>query len=158
MQYSWPPADPTRLPNPDPPRGNASAFVYGNEGFNPALRPSSAALRARSRDSSHPQPQQPGDTGWDGVDGTITEYSEESDDASGSSSPERYLSDYDEHDEGPMGAGERMAGSHMRVRRGSEGYEIRSGVAGWDVEAGNRPPWEREGRYNYYVPDGQGGA
>lgn len=158
MQYSWPPADPTRLPNPDPPRGNASAFVYGNEGFNPALRPSSAALRARSRDGPHPSSQRPGVTGWNGGDGTITEYSEESDDASGSSSPERYLSDYDEHDEGPLGAGERMAGSHMRVRRGSEGYEIRSGVAGWDVETGNRPPWEREGRYNYYVPDGEGGA
>jgi hypothetical protein len=117
--------------------------VYGNEGFNPALRPSSAALRARSRDGPHPNSQWPGGTGWDGGNGTITEYSEES---------------YDEHDEGPLGAGERMAGSHMRVRRGSEGYEIRSGVAGWDVEAGNRPPWERQGRYNYYVPDGEGGA
>jgi hypothetical protein len=75
-----------------------------------------------------------------------------------SSSPERYLSDYDDEGEGPMNRGERMAGPDSgRMRRGSEGWEVRAGVAGWDLESHSalehRPVWEREGRYNLYVPE-----
>lgn len=103
--------------------------MYGN-GFNPALVPSSGAQR---------------------------EDSEGSDSEHSGSSPEPYLSDYD--DDIPL------AYTSSRVRRGSEGWEVRP-APGWatgmgprdgqmfakDVEHFSARPWERPGRYKVYVP------
>lgn len=96
---------------------------------------------------------------------------------SSSSSPVRYLSDYDDRDEDddddvPLGAAReqerqrRMQPLRRRthVRAGSEGYEVRQ-VQGWQTDwgaverweddpegqAGTRP-WEEEGRYVVYEP------
>ncbi|OCF36404.1 palmitoyltransferase PFA4 [Kwoniella heveanensis BCC8398] len=178
VQYSWPPQDPSRLPNPRPLPSGASAFVYGNEGFNPALRPSNSAMRSRH---SHTPPAEAHGFELEQSNGHDhgAGYSSGEDRDYGStysrsttSSPEIYLSDYDEDGEGPMGAGERLP----RVRRGSEGWEVRPKRPPWDTspEIANYPnvdvegghveqgqggwrrdrPWEEEGRYNYYVPEG----
>ncbi|WRT67380.1 uncharacterized protein IL334_004351 [Kwoniella shivajii] len=164
VQYSWPPQDPTRLPNPHPLPDGTSPFVYGNEGFNPNLRPSNSAIRSRSSrtpsdhnhnyDANH-NDQYGNDGNGDEVysSGEDRDYgSDLSDSRSRSSSPEIYLSDYDDHNEGPLPSGERLP----RVRRGSEGWEVRPGPATWaggdDVEHGSRRPWEDQGRYHYYVP------
>ncbi|WVR05338.1 hypothetical protein IAU60_002352 [Kwoniella sp. DSM 27419] len=156
VQYSWPPQDPSRLPDPRPLPQGTSPFVYGNEGFNPALRPSNSAMRSRvghpggSTLSSHDYQQD--DAYSSGEDRTYGSFGS----GSGSSSPERYLSDYDDDNEGPMRPGERLP----RVRRGSEGWEVRpAGGAAWDqpdvegrAAAPWDRPWEREGRYNVYGP------
>lgn len=53
----------------------------------------------------------------------------------------------------------------MRVRQGSEGYEVRP-VGSWNIVDEPPPqsqlprpvvdrPWEEEGRYNVYHPDGE---
>ncbi len=68
-----------------------------------------------------------------------------------SSSPEPYLSDMDDEAEDPD--------RRVRVREGSEGYEI-APRRGWmdDFDRGarsspaGRMPWEQEGRYNVYEP------
>jgi len=155
VQYAWPPQDPSRLPDPPPPPSNASPFVYGNDGFNPSLRPSNSALRARHRHPHHSQEDEQGDVYSSGSD------REKDSSPSRSSSPERYLSDYDEDDWGPMDRSERTG--RTRVRQGSEGWEVRP-VAGWgvedDLEGREGRPWEDEGRYNVYDPglesDGEG--
>jgi hypothetical protein len=65
-------------------------------------------------------------------------------DDSGSSSPEPYMSDYDED----------------RVRQGSEGWEVKPSVSPWNDPLLNggmddlRRPWERDGRYNVYDDQG----
>ncbi|WWC60858.1 uncharacterized protein I303_103434 [Kwoniella dejecticola CBS 10117] len=160
-QYLWPPKDPGRLPDPRPIPSGTSPFIYGNEGFNPNLRPSNSQIRARSQYSTTPQDvdkdeEQAYSSGEDRDYGSISEGSSRS----RSSSPEIYLSDYDEHNEGPLG-GQRMP----RMRRGSEGWEVRPAAGSWaghmrDIEGADdgpsyssRRPWEEEGRYNYYIPD-----
>ncbi|WWD09908.1 hypothetical protein V865_008037 [Kwoniella europaea PYCC6329] len=159
VQYSWPPQDPTRLPNPRPIPNGTSPFIYGNEGFNPNLRPSNSQIRSRSGYSRTPPNHDHREEGYSSTEereyGSISSGSN-----SRSSSPEIYLSDYDDHNEGPLPSGKRLP----RVRRGSEGWEVRPGPAGpagsWaDLEHGGdtelreqRRPWEDEGRYNYYVP------
>ncbi|KAL7424244.1 Palmitoyltransferase [Cryptotrichosporon argae] len=196
-QYAWPPADPTRLPNPVRPR-HASAFVYG-DGLNPALEPSS--MRRRSN------PDQRGERGdvWPGqhehglapdverqVGWAHTHDAGYSSSERSSSSPEPYLSDYDDDEwDGPhrrrkAGKGGQPGGqqeeddndnddndddvplAHLptRVRRGSEGYEVRSrpawetgeldwahGVTDAQRERWAERPWEERGRYNVYDPD-----
>jgi hypothetical protein len=48
----------------------------------------------------------------------------------------------------------------MRVRQGSEGYEVRP-MGDWNIvdepqrASGDTRPWEEEGRYNVYHPDGE---
>lgn len=82
-------------------------------------------------------------------DGEVRDGNESED---SSSSPEPYLSDYDDEDDRPL------AYSSSRVRRGSEGWEVRPAAAqdwaaqaAWDVEARSRvQPWEEPGRYNVY--------
>lgn len=96
-------------------------------------------------------------------DGEIIEEDEESDHTS--SSPEFYLSDYDDEDDDKP-----LAYTSARVRRGSEGWEIRpagfgGGGAGaaWNAQAvlsemdqvaqahaAAQHPWQRPGRYNVY--------
>jgi len=168
VQYEWPPTDPTRLPNPRRPSPAARAFVYGDDGFNPALRPSNASLRAREGKGrnvgSDPAPE------WNLTD----------DEGGGrgsqgsSSSPEQYLSDYDgewtQNDREEVQR--RRMNPHFartRVREGSEGWEVRP-VSAWDTplvargsevdddqhgRVGARP-WEDAGRYNTYVPQADG--
>ena len=143
VQYDWPPQDPSRLPNPPPPSATASAFVYGNDGFNPALRPTSSVMRARHLSNK-------GDK--------MAHELESSEDEGASSSPERYLSDYDDEGLGPAdyeADQRRRLGS--RVRRGSEGWEVQP-AASWgagldDVERGVVRPWEDPGRYQMYEPE-----
>ncbi|OWT41413.1 palmitoyltransferase PFA4 [Cryptococcus neoformans Bt1] len=174
-QYFWPPQDPSRLPNPPPIPAHASPFVYGNNGFNPNLRPTNS-LRARRSSTpridedeySHEQSRHYS-SGDERDNGSI----------SASSSPEPYLSDYDHYDEGPMYPGERMTTLVPRVRRGSEGWEVAPGggwnayagmmdeEVGWDDEAGYdeapgedpyvERPWEMRGRYNVYDPEEESG-
>lgn len=134
-QYMWPPRDPDRnrpirpLPNPlDNP------FTYGTS-FNPALTPSNATIRSRVH-AAHTANTSSGD-GTEPIDipGQINEdvYSsgEERDDSIGtSSSPERYLSDMDDSDDEPYARPEDHDRS-VRVRRGSEGYEV-AAVTSWN--------------------------
>ncbi|ORY29956.1 DHHC palmitoyltransferase-domain-containing protein [Naematelia encephala] len=149
VQYLWPPSDPTRLTNPPPPDASASPFVYGVDSLNPHLRPSNSAMRA---DCSNPQ--------WDS----------DSDSERQSSSPEPYLSDYDDARWGPgPGPGpastQRITGRRTHVRQGSEGLEVRSvpawDSAGWNEDVEGRlgaRPWEEDGRYNVYEPEVDSGS
>jgi hypothetical protein len=148
-QYAWPPQDPTRLTQPEPEyyKASGSAFVYGNDSFNPALKPTNSALRSR-----HNQTQE-GEVYSSGSE------RDNDDEPSESSSPEPYMSDYDYDNSGALGPGERMP-RHNRVRQGSEGYEVRP-MGSWNIvdhpepEERERPremPWEERGRYNVYEP------
>lgn len=172
MQYSWPPRDPTQY-MPSAPMAD-SPWTYGG-GFNPDLVPSSGALRARHATQRGYVPPWETDLNSDGEErnGSITP----------SSSPEPYLSDYDEEmvsagcmgvrtPGAPMGMGMGVQGNGgpgagdgaaatayttaTRVRRGSEGWEVRP-VPGWGTLEDERRyvqrPWERPGRYNVYDPD-----
>lgn len=176
-QYAWPPHDPTRLPDVirDP---SASPFVYG-DGFNPALRPTSS-LRSREKRSERRQTGEKADLEAEGYTGAYSSGSERENGSSvrSSSSPEPYLSDYDEEGWGPEERGryshevDRMR-PRARVREGSEGLEVRA-VGGWgdvgdmdngdddDLEGRAGRPWEDRGRYNVYVPHeewaGEGGG
>ena len=144
-QYAWPPQDPTRLTQPEPEyyKASGSAFVYGNDSFNPALRPTNSSLRSRH------QTQGEGEVYSSGSERDNDELSE-------SSSPEPHMSDYDYDNSGPLEHGERMP-RHNRVRQGSEGYEFRP-MGDWNIvepQEGNRSremPWEERGRYNVYEP------
>ena len=147
VQYQWPPQDPSRLPNPPPPVPSASAFVYGNNGFNPALKPSNANKLNQSRN----------------VDVALENTSDIAEGASDhtGSSPERYLSDYDDDDE-VVGPAEREAEMrrrmNTRVRRGGEGWEVRTGNWGVDLEdleIRSGKPWDEEGRYRLYQPESE---
>lgn len=175
-QYFWPPQDPSRLPNPPPIPANASPFIYGNNGFNPNLRPTNA-LRARR--SSTPRIEDENVHSHDQdrhySSGEERDYGSNS----ASSSPEPYLSDYDHYGDGPMYPRERMVAQGPRVRRGSEGWEVAPGggwnayaammdeEVGWDDEAGYdealgegpyvERPWEMRGRYNIYDPEEESG-
>lgn len=179
MQYAWPPQDPTRLPNPRhfPTEGVSSdaAFVYGNSGFNPNLRPGNASIRARQNRtaSADEVPQQTSDyrpTSISYPPQSIQENETGSlSSESRSSSPEPYLSDYDDENWGPMSRHEDDR-ARRTMRRGSEGWEIRPSQP-WryqmedhfdgeppDAARADRPmrcPWEEEGRYNLYDPDAE---
>jgi hypothetical protein len=150
-QYAWPPQDPTRLTQPEPEyyKASGSAFVYGNDSFNPALKPTSSALRSRHQ-------RQEGEVYSSGSE-------RDNDEPSESSSPEPYMSDYDYDNSGPLAAGQRMP-RHNRVRQGSEGYEVRP-MGDWNIVDHPEPevervqgdipremPWEERGRYNVYEP------
>lgn len=115
-------------------------FVYG-DGLNPALKPSSMAKRAR--DSCYVP-------AWDTRLDENGFAVEDNESVSSSSSPEPYHSDWDEEDERPL-----AYASSMRVRRGSEGWEVRPGTQSWTTEVPEweRPAWERPGRYRTYVPE-----
>ena len=71
------------------------------------------------------------------------------------SSPEPYLSDYDDENWGPRDAvsaeEDRLRRLEGKVRRGSEGFEIRPEIAAWNRRPG--PSWAEQGRYNVYEPN-----
>jgi palmitoyltransferase len=138
--------DPSRLPNPPPPPPDASAFVYGGDSFNPALRPSNAAKRRQATAAA------------DEGDGWVTS-------SSRGSSPEPYLSDYDDEGWGPRSGQEeqeeQLRRLEGRVRRGSEGWEVRPESA-WNRPQeggmGPGPAWLEQGRYNVYEPSHDSGG
>ncbi|BEI81673.1 hypothetical protein CcaverHIS002_0208330 [Cutaneotrichosporon cavernicola] len=148
VQYMWPPREQHSEPVPLP---MGSPFVYG-DGFNPALKASSGARRARDGCATYTAP-------WEtAVDEDGNAIDDESDGTS--STPEFYLSDYDDEDEP-------LAYTSARVRRGSEGWEVRpasvggGGPAGWNAGVAQldalaqahtnaQYPWQRPGRYNVY--------
>jgi hypothetical protein len=74
------------------------------------------------------------------------------------SSPERYLSDYEDDTLEGESRDEEERRRMRGVRRGSEGWEVRPARAGWNGWDGEvierRRAWEEEGRYNIYDPDG----
>lgn len=159
------------MSNPEPRFASSSAFVYGNDGLNPALRPTNGSLRAReqrrlrSREGDgqrHTQHEGHAGEGDDiyssGSERDADEDLHPGSDFGSGSSPEPYMSDYDDENWGPLERGERMPRSReMRVRQGSEGYEVRP-MGDWNIvddhpmPRGDRP-WEEEGRYNVYHPD-----
>ncbi len=124
-----------------------SPFIYGNDGFNPSLRASNSEKREYSGGKVSRG------------NGVAPEW--ESDDENGSartgSSPERYLSDYDEEDLRPADPeAEMRRRMNARVRQGSEGWEVRPtewGAGLLDVESRMERPWEEEGRYRMYEPE-----
>lgn len=124
-------------PLPDSHEGNA--FTYGNGGLNPALRPTSGRLRSREsvthasaggKHSTGPLPAQL--SGRPEGEGEVYSSGEEREADEYTSSPEPYLSDMD--DAADPGAEEGMT-RRIRVRRGSEGYEI-APMRQWDAELG----------------------
>lgn len=153
-QFVWPPQDPERYPMRRLPYGSsASAFTYGNGDLNPALRPNSSLninLRARkhsaeTRDDLHgtsadPLPPQlsgrpraeEGYSSGEERDEEDKAWRDTDDEASTRSSPEPYLSDYDEEDDVDVEGGPARH-RRVRVRRGSEGYEI-APTRRWDAE------------------------
>ena len=165
------------MSNPEPRYASSSAFVYGNDGLNPALRPTNGSLRAReqhrTRDDHNtpPEGQEEGDIYSSGSERDADDDLHPGSDMGSGSSPEPYLSDYDDENWGPLERGERMPRPRpreMRVRQGSEGYEVRP-MGDWNIvddhdldldpqRQQRRPedtrPWEEEGRYNIYHPDG----
>jgi len=115
--------------------------VYGNNGFNPALQSSNSSKRTR-----HGESDTAPELGSDGEDGS----------AYTCSSPERYLSDYDDEGWGRADHEGDMRRRMNRVRQGSEGWEMRPadwGVDLNDLERRAERPWEEEGRYRLYEPD-----
>lgn len=103
-QYRWPPKDPSKLasnPHPWHTGGASSPFTYGN-GFNPALQPSN--MRQRST---------PSESG--------TSISSGSDDDLDVHIPDTYNHDTQDYDY----TSEEDEATTVRVRRGSEGYEVR---------------------------------
>ncbi|EIW70199.1 hypothetical protein TREMEDRAFT_29571, partial [Tremella mesenterica DSM 1558] len=152
-QYVWPPQDPTRYRDPNPRMMEGSPFVYGEETLNPALRYNQPDNFHRTHHDgsnlhlhgTHDQPVN-GDESYQYDPQDVDNHSSQSQ----SSSPEPYLSDYDEHNEGPLVPGERET---SRIRRGSEGWEVRP-MGVWQGEVGRmKMPWLEEGRYNVYVPN-----
>jgi hypothetical protein len=131
-QHMWPPRDPDMdrpirpLPNP-----TDNPFTYGSS-FNPALQPSNSSLRSRSRTehsekglASPPHPHEDRER----TDQDIYSSGEDRDDYR--SSPEPYLSDMDDSDDAPLRSGGENSTRGVRVRRGSEGYEV-AAVGSWN--------------------------
>jgi len=154
-QYVWPPQDPERYPMRRLPySSSASAFTYGNGDLNPALRANSSShvnslrvrkLSAETRAELHggiPGPLPPQLSGRPGPDEGYSSgedrdqedkaWRDTDDEGSMRSSPEPYLSDYDDED-GVDVEGGPARNRRVRVRRGSEGYEI-APTRRWDAE------------------------
>jgi hypothetical protein len=142
-QHAWPPRDPDRdgpiRPLPDP---TSNPFTYG-ESFNPALTPSNAVLRSRSR-----QPASPNSTDT-GLHHSVNEHDigkehyssgEERDRCGEESSSDRYLSGTDDSADESFSGGEGSAGG-VRLRRGSEGYEVRA-ITSWNWMDQLEQPYE----------------
>ncbi|KAJ1302776.1 hypothetical protein OPQ81_003084 [Rhizoctonia solani] len=114
-QFIWPPKDPnvykdrgisTALQE----RLQGSPWTYGNEGFNPALR----MRGANNHPPYHPSYQPGGPTKSTDPD---RQFDHEYDSVSTSSSPSRASSEYDV---------DMSAERNVRMRRGSEGWEVRT--------------------------------
>ncbi|SPO38619.1 related to PFA4 - Palmitoyltransferase [Pseudozyma flocculosa] len=163
-------------------RGAGSPWTYGN-GFNPSLVPSNSALRYRGASSVQVSSRYPGEADeGEGEDeeSSISSGSDDDDDddddavgyrrraaAGGRGGWSQDLAswhDDDDDEEGEEVVGGQGAGGRVRVRRGSEGYEVRPSVSRWVVD--DDPPSsdeaspvliaqgqeQRQGRYNVALP------
>lgn len=124
-QHTWPPRDPDRDgPVRSLPAPGSNPFTYG-ESINPALTPSNAVLRSR-------RPASANDLGADLRHPVDAEYrnqehyssGEERDQCGGDISSDRYLSGTDSSRDDSVF--EEDHGQRVRMRRGSEGYEVRA--------------------------------
>ncbi|KAJ7193293.1 zf-DHHC-domain-containing protein [Mycena pura] len=124
---NWPPRDPDSVHEGDPGRGFAlpeSPWTYENGSVNPNLQPSNSARRRKQEG-----------TGASTLPPYHPDYQPE----------DEYESDIEDGDD------EYTDNSRVRVRRGSEGYEIRPAaredmLARYLTEIGGK-------RYHYYVPE-----
>jgi hypothetical protein len=156
--HLWPYREPTRTHVAPDRVKNGNAFTFGGSALNPDLRPSNGTLRSREN-SKGEEPHQ----GWVVEDQLSSGEERDRDSVRRSSSPEAYLSDMDEEgDDIQYGDDDDR---RVRVRQGSEGYEVapkRDWVADVDVQQPQLPwqfedgrkrmPWEEQGRYNVYDP------
>ncbi|KAI0348281.1 zf-DHHC-domain-containing protein [Trametopsis cervina] len=155
-QEEWPPKDPRAVEHSDHkfelPK---TPWTYENGELNPDLRPSSSALRKLSESTTarrkgrpkepisavppyHPDYKPPGDDGG---------FSDSPGTAHSSSEEEEEEEDDDDDDDVPLGH------SRAFVRRGSEGYEVRT-IDREDMLRHHVVSQMGEpGRYNVYVPD-----
>lgn len=132
-------------------------FTYGGGGLNPALRPSNAhgQVRQRTREreempeipqrreslngSSFPPESEAYSSGDDRADDSIRGSS-----SSGRSSPVQWLSDFEDDDDDDDDVNdERRHRASVRVRRGSEGYEVRRNPV-WSRDLSNGVGWSQE--------------
>lgn len=115
VQYVWPPKDPNVYKDRDISTATAletrlqgSPWTYGNDGPNPALR---------ARGTSNYPPYHAGyQTSPQHTSNADRQFDHEYDGASTTSSPSRVSSDYDAN---------LSFGRNVRMRRGSEGWEVR---------------------------------
>lgn len=117
MQFVWPPKEPGAYKDKDPSVSTAlqarlqgSPWTYGNDGPNPALR-----ARNRSNFSPYHPSYQPSEHNSSPTKDADRQFDHEYDDTS-TSSLSRASSDYDPH---------QSPDRDVRVRRGSEGWEVR---------------------------------
>ncbi|KAG8895783.1 Palmitoyltransferase [Tulasnella sp. 403] len=166
VQEVWPPRDPTTYTEHSGPRlMGDSAFTYGT-GFNPALRPSNAQLRAR-HSQNHPHPAYDNDEHNDRA--TSSTPSRES--FSSNEYPDAYPRGSAKYDVDGQPEDDGVRSGDVRVRRGSEGWEVRSmtreeivqrylAVRGMedDGRMGGPDtvpilPVQEPGRYKHYIPE-----
>jgi len=148
IQEIWPPKDPETYGHSVGPRlSGKSPFTYGN-GFNPSLQPSNGQLRSRLHPTTEEEDRM-----------TSSTPSRES-----FSSNEYLLNDDRNHEVDELG----VPNGNVRVRRGSEGWEVRPTnmdreeivqryLASRGLEEDSpRPiidPTQKPGRYRLYVPE-----
>lgn len=120
-QFSWPPKDPNVYKDRSQASSTAlqerlqeSPWTYGNGGFNPALRMRGASDRPPYHPSYRPESHSTPST--NAVADPDRQFDHEYDSASTSSSPSRASSEYDV---------DMSTGRDVRMRRGSEGWEVR---------------------------------
>ncbi|KZT08720.1 zf-DHHC-domain-containing protein [Laetiporus sulphureus 93-53] len=148
---AWPPEDPTKvnqLPEPDPNYQfnlPSSPWTYSNGSLNPNLQPSNAHHRSTSRRRSR------GVATHSPLPPYHPDYHESQDDPSYIYDPS---SEEEDLDDTPFGR--EFAGGAARVRRGSEGYEVKT----IDREAMLRMMVDERiqapGRYQQYVAEQYG--
>ncbi|GHJ84634.1 hypothetical protein NliqN6_1036 [Naganishia liquefaciens] len=130
-QHAWPPRDPDRdRPIRTLPAPGSNPFTYG-ESFNPALTPSNAVLRSRRPRSSNGGGLNLDHT-LDGENHDGEHYSsgEERDHCEQDTSSDRYPSSIESDQENAI-FDEEDHNRQVRLRRGSEGYEVRA-MTTWD--------------------------
>lgn len=148
VQQSWPPSDPTeRYSEWTQP---TSPWTYDNDGPNPVLEPSNSQMRSRKRG-----------TATTGVS-AVPPYHPDYEPAQGEGDDDDDNDGYYHHDDGDYDdGGERFAeyeyeqtkGAHARVRRGSEGYEVRTIDREQLLAEFIQSRAQEEGHYRRYVPE-----
>lgn len=140
-QQDWPPQDPYDIPRAP---AVESPWTYGDEALNPTLQPSNAYRRAQNaRGRSNVPPYHPAyrppESSW---------VRDDSDDERHTpSTPSRhspYDEDYSDYEMEPGGP---------RVRRGSEGFEVREQSREEILQRYLASRGEEAGRYKRYVPE-----
>lgn len=139
-QYRWPPKDPSRQipssvshpwhspaaatshhPRPPPSGDTTSPFPYGNNGFNPALVAHNTSLRNRHTPSSVSNSDDSSSSISSGSDDDLDVHFPEHQPSS-AYTPNAHA--YEESGENDDDVAD-IVTSSVRIRRGSEGYEVR---------------------------------